>query len=137
MRYIRELKTDEAWRILTDIIVGFKKLMFDNVTDRKYRLNICQEMSRPIILSATWLINFQISEGVRDTHSDDTASLKTGILRWLNEDISVQLNPPIPSNEERAFRGWNHPSCARHLLPLSFSDNTQYILSLPTAVVPS
>jgi len=68
---------------------------------------------------------------VDGTQADDTGSLKSAILGYLNIDKSLPLNPPIhPGEPKKALCGWNHPVTAALLMPMEWDANNMCTASI-------
>lgn len=64
--------------------------------------------------------------GCASVRSDDTNSLKSGILHLLNFDVNIPLSPAISVSERlKAVRGYQHPVTARLLTPIEYPANNQ------------
>ncbi len=63
----------------------------------------------------------QINTGIGNVRSDDTAGLKSDILRYLHFDTSIPLIPLIPPDEpNKASRGYHHIVTAKLLTPIEY-----------------
>ncbi|KAG6835577.1 hypothetical protein H0H93_016837 [Arthromyces matolae] len=57
----------------------------------------------------------QLDRTATSAKTDDTSTLRDGILSYLLEDINTNVEPRIPSKTSKAARGFSHPVTARHL----------------------
>ena len=66
--------------------------------------------------------------GIDAARSDDSASLKSAVLGYINLDTSIALHPPIDiTSPHKSLRGWNHPITATLLTPIKFEANEMFI----------
>ncbi|KAG5640338.1 hypothetical protein DXG03_009179 [Asterophora parasitica] len=91
----------QNWKILCQVIPGFRKTMLSLSAERRERKRICS----------------QVSLGMKRTRSDDTNSLNSRISSYILLDVTAPLTPPINS---KAQRGFGHQETARLLCPIAY-----------------
>ncbi|KAG5649214.1 hypothetical protein H0H81_005387, partial [Sphagnurus paluster] len=93
-----------AWNVLCEMIPGFKNRMLELSGDHSARKAICRE----------------IRAGMKKVRSDDTKSLKHGILSFMLLGTPTDQPSPALDGKTRHNRGWNHPQTARLLCPAKY-----------------
>ncbi|KAJ7645361.1 hypothetical protein B0H17DRAFT_1148441 [Mycena rosella] len=113
-----DVKLNEAWGILWRKFPGFHEFLLSLT-------------NQPVVRRA---IERQLTSGMEDVRSQDTATLKRRVPSWTNEDPKIPLDPPLPSLKEKVYRGMVHPVFARLLTPMECEANEATYLEFTTGV---